>query len=51
MTKEDVAAAVRTWCTAWHTRDMRGRRHAYGHQVWKRTRASAGWVKRQSPSM
>jgi ketosteroid isomerase-like protein len=22
MTKEDVAAAVRTWCTAWHTRDM-----------------------------
>jgi ketosteroid isomerase-like protein len=22
MTKEDVAAAVRAWCTAWHTRDM-----------------------------
>ena len=22
MTKEDVAVAVRAWCTAWHTRDM-----------------------------
>jgi ketosteroid isomerase-like protein len=22
LTKEDVAAAVRAWCTAWHTRDM-----------------------------
>ena len=22
MTKEDVAEAVRAWCTAWHTRDM-----------------------------
>jgi ketosteroid isomerase-like protein len=22
ITKEDVADAVRTWCTAWHTRDM-----------------------------
>jgi hypothetical protein len=22
MTKEDVAAAVQAWCTAWHTRDM-----------------------------
>ena len=22
MTKEDVAAAVRAWCHAWHTRDV-----------------------------